>query len=53
MKKKKKTCRFVYKNYEYIDDETKYIQIDRNTQRERKNIQQVIEKKKKRKATLS
>ncbi len=28
---KKKTCRFIYKNYENIDDETKYIQIDINT----------------------
>jgi hypothetical protein len=34
--KKKKTCRFIYKNYEYIDDETKYIQIDINKRREKK-----------------
>jgi len=51
MKKRKKTCRFIYKNYEYIDDETNYIQIDINTHKGKENIQQVIERK--RRATLS
>jgi hypothetical protein len=34
-KTEKKTCRFVYKNYEYIDDETKYIQIDINKKKKK------------------
>ncbi len=59
-KKEEKTCRIIQKNYEYIDDETKYIQIDINTrskeiynsllrEEERKNETKsntVVEKKK-------